>query len=110
MAKPVLGVFEQHVLLSIVEMVDEAYAMEVGRLIESRTERSVSRGALYTTFDRLEEKGYLAWSISTSTPPRRGVPRRRFVVTELGLEVLRSCRAELANRLDAFDSVLETKV
>ncbi len=101
-----LGEFEQSVLLAIVETASESFAIEIARVIETRGGRAVSRGALYTTLERLEEKGCLEWSIEEVTPENRAVPRRRFEITELGVEMLRQSRAELLNQLKTIDSVL----
>lgn len=85
-----LGEFEQLVLLAILQLGEDAYAAGIRREIEERAERSVSRGALYATLDRLEHKGYLRWETEDSTPARGGIPRRRFIVAAPGLEALRA--------------------
>ena len=43
-----LGEFEQLVLLAVMQLGDEAYAVPVRELIVKRTARDVARGALYT--------------------------------------------------------------
>jgi DNA-binding PadR family transcriptional regulator len=85
-----LGEFEQLVLLAILQLEEGAYAADIRREIEERADRSVSRGALYATLDRLEQKAYLRWETETSTPARGGIPRRRFIVTPTGIEALRA--------------------
>jgi hypothetical protein len=55
-----LGEFEQMVMLAILHLEDGAYTVPIREQIMERTGRSVSRGALYTTLERLEEKGGLA--------------------------------------------------
>jgi len=64
--KTFLGEFEQMVLLAILRIGDNAYAVPIRGEIEERAERGVSRGALYTTLERLEAKGFVA-SISWGT-------------------------------------------
>ena len=54
-----LGEFEYAVLLAILHLEEEAYAVPIRELIEQRTSRPVARGALYTGLDRLEAKGCL---------------------------------------------------
>jgi len=85
-----LGEFEQLVLLAILQLGEDAYAAGIRREIEERAERSVSRGALYATLDRLEQKAYLRWETEASTPARGGIPRRRFIVTATGIAALRA--------------------
>ncbi|MEZ4588758.1 MAG: helix-turn-helix transcriptional regulator [Gemmatimonadales bacterium] len=75
-----LGEFEQLVLLAVLSLEDDAFAAEIRRRIETAAERSVSRGALYATLDRLEAKGFLGWEAGA---------RRRFVVTREGVAALR---------------------
>src|SRR5580658_1894095 len=55
-----LGEFEQIVLLALLRLGRNAYGVPVRREIEYRTKRAVSVGALYSTLDRLEAKGYVA--------------------------------------------------
>lgn len=87
-----LGEFEQMVLLAILQEADEAFALEVRREIERSADRTVSRGAFYTTLERLERKGFVQWTEATSDDPRRTGPLRLFSVTPEGLEALRTSR------------------
>jgi DNA-binding PadR family transcriptional regulator len=87
-----LGEFEQMVLLAILQQGDAAFGLEVRREIEKSAGKEVSRGAFYTTVDRLERKGLVSW---TEAPPggrRGGAPQRLFRVTEEGLDALRAAR------------------
>jgi PadR family transcriptional regulator, regulatory protein PadR len=56
----VLGEFEQVVLLAILRAGENAYGVTIWAEIEACTDREPSPGALYTTLDRLEEKGMVA--------------------------------------------------
>ena len=58
--KSFLGEFEQMVLLAILQQGSNAYGLEVRKELERSAAREVSRGAFYTTLDRLEKKGYLS--------------------------------------------------
>jgi DNA-binding PadR family transcriptional regulator len=102
-----LGEFEQMVLLAILQMGDQAFGLEVRREIERSTDRSVSRGAFYTTLDRLEQKGYVTWDEVPPTGERGGAPLRRFEVTGDGLEVLRASRRALFNLWRGLDQIME---
>jgi DNA-binding PadR family transcriptional regulator len=69
--------------------------------------RSVSRGALYRTLDRLEEKGWVDWTVDDEDVPERGGhPRRRFRVTPEGVEVLQASRATLLRLWSRVEEVL----
>ena len=80
-----LGEFERLVLLSILQNGEQGYAILVRRTLEGVTERSVSRGALYRTLDRLGDKGYVDWEIEDEIEARGGNPRKRFRVLPDGL-------------------------
>ncbi len=95
--KNFLGEFEQMVLLSVMQLKDNAYAPNVAQQLEESAGRTVSRGALYTALDRMEKKGMVRWSIEAATSERGGMPKRRFEVTGAGVECLKDSRAALMN-------------
>jgi DNA-binding PadR family transcriptional regulator len=101
-----LGEFEQMVLLAILQQGDRAFALEVRREIESSAGRKVSRGAFYTTLDRLEGKGMVVWQEETPTDIRRSGPLRLYQVTPAGLKALRESRRALDALSRGLDSVL----
>ena len=78
MSKRFLGEFEQMVLIALLRLGDEAYGPGVAEELERRAGRQVSRGALYATLDRLEQKGLLRWEIEAATSESSGNRRRRF--------------------------------
>ncbi len=71
-----LGEFEQLVLLAILQLGPEAYGVGIGRKLEREAGRVVSRGALYTTLDRLEDKGLVRWKLAAGDASRDRLPRR----------------------------------
>jgi PadR family transcriptional regulator PadR len=79
-----LGEFEHLVLLAVLRHPDGVIGSAIGRELEERAGRRISRGALYSALVRLEEKGYLRWQIEGDAPERGGHPRRRFRVTKDG--------------------------
>lgn len=105
-----LGEFEQMVLLAILQLDDSAYGTAISRELESRAGRRVSRGALYSSLDRLEQKDLLRWTIEAATSERGGQPKRRFQVTELGLEALRTSREALMNLWSGLEERIERTV
>jgi PadR family transcriptional regulator, regulatory protein PadR len=90
-----LGEFEHLVLLAILRLGDEAYAVPVRQELETHTGRTVARGALYTTLDRLEAKGLLRSRLGDADTTRGGRPRRYVTVTPLGVSAVRSARAAI---------------
>lgn len=93
--KDYLGEFEQMVLLAVLRAGDEAYAVPIREAIERRTGRNVSRGALYITLDRLEEKGYLRSRLGGATAERGGRPKRFYRVQPSGVAALEASREAL---------------
>lgn len=89
MAGKFLAEFELYVTLAIARLGDEAYGAAMRQEIESRTGRSVSIGALYTTMARLEEKGLLLTRPGASKAGRRGRPRKYCQLTPAGEEAMR---------------------
>ncbi|MGD8817642.1 MAG: helix-turn-helix transcriptional regulator [Acidobacteriota bacterium] len=95
--KSFLGEFEQMVLLAVLQLKEEAHAPDVAAELERSAQRTVSRGALYSALDRLEKKGMVRWSIEAADSERGGYPKRRFEVTDAGMEMLKDSRAALLN-------------
>ena len=99
-----LGQFEQMVMLSLLQLGDEAHVISIRRYLADEAKHRVTRGALYRTLDRLEAKGYVDWVTDEPTPERDGYARRRFQVTPEGLTALRVSQ----KAIDALSRGLET--
>jgi DNA-binding PadR family transcriptional regulator len=105
---PHLGEFEYAVLLGILRLGEDAYAVPLRDVLEERTGRAVARGALYTALDRLEQKGCLRSRIGGSgSPERGGRPRRYLAVTPLGLRSLRTTHAAFGRLSAGLEGLLE---
>src|ERR1700682_5391578 len=85
-----LGSLEHIVLLALVRLESNAYGMTVRREIEDRTARNISIGAVYTTLERLEAKGYVSSFIGEPTAERGGRAKRLFRIEADGEEALRA--------------------
>ena len=103
-----LGEFEHLVLLAILRLGDEAYAIPIRQEIEERTGRSVARGALYTALERLEGKGCLRSRMSPPVRERGGRSRRYFTVTPAGLAAIRASRQSLLRLWQGLEGRLES--
>jgi PadR family transcriptional regulator PadR len=84
--------FEQIVLLATVRLAENAYGVPIRHEIEKRAKRTVSIGALYSTLDRLEAKGFVSSWLSDPTAERGGRSRRYFRVEPTGLRALEHSR------------------
>ena len=90
-----LGEFEQSLLLAIVHLGEGAYGVTIRQEIEARTGREVAIGALYTSLERLERKGFVHSTMSEPTSQRGGRSKRHFVIRAAGAAALRRSRARM---------------
>jgi len=102
-----LGEFEQLLLLAVLRLGDEAFGTRIGTELEEKAGRRVSRGALYSSLDRLERKGFLEWEVEAPTADRGGHPARCFTVTREGLAAIREHRRAYRELADGLEDVLE---
>ena len=84
-----LGEFEVVVLMAVLHLGDDAFGSSIRDEIERRSGRAVSRGAVYITLDRLEEKSLLASRLAGASSSRGGRPKRLFRVTPAGLKAVK---------------------
>jgi DNA-binding PadR family transcriptional regulator len=94
-----LGEFEQLILAALMMLGENAYGMTIHERVEMLADgvRSVSLGSVYTTLDRLEQKGYVKSWFSDPTPERGGRSKRYFEITGAGQKVLKSSAKVAAN-------------
>jgi PadR family transcriptional regulator, regulatory protein PadR len=92
---PPLGELEQLILLAILRLGPDAYGLSIARELETEAGRRLSRGALYTSLDRLETKGLLRWRLEAGGPERQALPKRVYSVTPRGIVALRSAHRVL---------------
>ena len=81
-----LGEFEYLLLTAAARLGADAYGAAIREEIESATKRCCSIGALYTTLDRLEAKGFVKTWMGDPTPERGGRPKRMVRVTAKGVQ------------------------
>lgn len=97
-----LGEFEQMLLLAILQCRERANGYEIRKELEASANRTVSKGAFYTTLDRMELKGLVSWVSRPGTGPSP-LPQRHFSVTPDGLAELRRSRTALMNLWRGLD-------
>jgi PadR family transcriptional regulator, regulatory protein PadR len=81
-----LGEFEYLMLTAAARLGEDAYGAAIRLEIENATKSRCSIGALYTTLDRLEEKGFVKTWMGDPTPQRGGRPKRMVRVTAKGIQ------------------------
>ncbi|MEZ5317421.1 MAG: helix-turn-helix transcriptional regulator [Vicinamibacterales bacterium] len=87
-----LGEVEQLVLLAVLRLEGQAYAVPIRELIARDAAVTLSRGSIYITLDRLEEKKLVESRFSEPTGEPGGKARRLFRIRPAGLAALRSAR------------------
>src|SRR3990172_7290061 len=87
-----LGEVEQLVLLSVLRLGDEAYAVPMRELIQREAGVSLSRGTMYVTLERLERKGYVTSWFSDPQAVRGGKARRLFRLKPPGIAAIRAAK------------------
>jgi PadR family transcriptional regulator PadR len=94
-----LGEFEQIVLLAILRLDKNAYGVTIRREIAACTGREPAPGAVYTTLDRMEEKGLVHSWLGDPTPQRGGRAKRYFIVTKKGRVAVAGAQRSYQNLL-----------
>jgi DNA-binding PadR family transcriptional regulator len=103
---PILGEFEQLVLLALLRLGRDAYGAAVALEIEAQTGRSVSISAVHTTLDRLEEKGFIRSRLGDPTPQRGGKRKRHYDIQAAGVRALQYSLRGLRRMTAGLDDLL----
>jgi PadR family transcriptional regulator, regulatory protein PadR len=83
-----LGEFEELMLLAIMRLRDDAYGMKIRQALDEVTGRTTSIGAVYTTLERMEQKGFVTSRQGEATPERGGRAKKYFTITGAGSQAL----------------------
>ena len=102
-----LGEFEQLLLLAILRLRSDAHGVSIARELEAEAGRRVARGALYTTLDRLEDKGLLRWRVVPGGDDRGRLPRRLYSLTARGLNAVRASHHVLQRMSRGLEDLLK---
>ena len=89
-----LGTLELSALLAVSRLGEGAYGLAVRHDLSERAGRDYSVGAIYTTLQRLEDKGLLASYASDPLPVRGGRSRRHFRLTGAGSRAIRDAERQ----------------
>ena len=85
---PILGEFEQVVLLALVRLGNGAYGATIRREIRERTGRDASVGTVYMTLGRMEKKKMIASYIGIPSAYRGGRRRKHYLIDAEGQRAL----------------------
>jgi len=79
-----LGEFEEIVLLTVARLGTSAYGVPIRQTVETIAGRPTSIGAIYTTLERLEQKGFVSSYHGEPTPQRGGRAKRYYKIEAAG--------------------------
>jgi PadR family transcriptional regulator PadR len=94
-----VGDFELYLLAALSHLGDEAYGVTIRTSIEERSGRVVSLGAVYTTLERMADKGYVTFSVSEPEAVQGGRSRKHVQLTGAGRRALRDSAHALRGML-----------
>lgn len=101
------GDFELLVLLAALRLgPEEAYAVSIADEIAARTGRTVRRSNVYTSLQRLEDRGLVSTEMGEPRAERGGKARRLVAVAPEGISVVREVTSELRSMTGGLEDVL----
>lgn len=101
-----LGGFEELVLLAVGALKDDAYGVTIKDIIENKTNKKPSIGALHSALYRLEEKGFIDSSEGGATSERGGRRKKYYQITATGQRMLMEAnelRMEFAKQIPGLN-------
>jgi len=91
---PLIGEFEQVVLLSLLRLGNGTWGAAIRRDIQERIVRDLPVSVVYVTLQRMERKGFVKSYVGEPTKERGGRRRRHYLIDTAGEQALgRSYRA-----------------
>ena len=97
------GEFELLALLAIAQLGDDAYGVTVREVIESRTSRTATLGAIYKVLGRLEGKGLIGSTVVPPTGERGGRRKKVYRLTAEGVASVRGSLRDLWTLVDGME-------
>ncbi|MEJ0062200.1 MAG: PadR family transcriptional regulator [Alphaproteobacteria bacterium] len=97
-----IGELEMMIMLAVLRLGTNAYGITIRDELAKRGGRSRSFGTIYTTLDRLSEKGFVTSRLGDPTAERGGRAKKFFELTTKGritLEATVNSRRSLENGL-----------
>ena len=104
---PVIGEFEQLVLLALLRLGNGAYGASIRREIRDRTQRDVPIGSIYVTLARLERKRMVVSYVGDPSHERGGRRRKHYVMNDPGQRALGRAYRAFMTMADGMHKELE---
>ncbi|MEO9485096.1 MAG: PadR family transcriptional regulator [Ekhidna sp.] len=105
-----IGAFEELVLLAVGSLGEEAYGVVVKEMLEEKTGKSPSIGALHSALYRLEDKGCLTSHEGGATSERGGRRKKYYQITSAGKEAIlevNKIRLEFSKNIEGLNLGLD---
>src|ERR1700674_1334335 len=82
------GSLEELIMLAVLKGGDDAYGLAIQRILRGAG-RKLELPTIYTTLERLEEKGWVSSRVGGATEARGGLAKRIFQLDTAGMRVLK---------------------
>lgn len=97
---------EEFILLAVVFLKEDAYAVQIRRRLKEVTGKSWSYGAMFTSLEQMVRKGYMRSYLTEPLSERGGRRKRIYQITKDGKEALFSIKEMEKEMWDtAFDNL-----
>ncbi len=83
---------EETLLLSILRLKENAFALTILKEIKQRTGKRLTIGSLWVSLDSLYKKGYINKKLAEETPAKGGRKKVFYSLTPSGARALRNTR------------------
>src|SRR5262245_41867109 len=103
----VLGGFESLLLLAILRLGERAYGVTIRQELLERAQKDIAIGAIYTSLNRLEQKGFVESWLGDPTTERGGRAKRFYRLTATGLNALNDTQRAMQSMLDGLTLIRE---
>jgi len=98
----VLGGFESLLMLAILRLGEGAYGVTIRQELLERARKDIAIGAIYTSLNRLEQKGFVESWLGDPTTERGGRAKRFYRLTATGLNALNDTQRAMQSMLDGL--------
>jgi PadR family transcriptional regulator PadR len=97
-----LGDFEAYVLQSVWDNDGNAYGVTIRRTVDALQGKTAALGAVYTTLDRLEHKGYVMSWMGEPVKERGGRSKKYYRIEGEGMRALQQKRDQQLRLADVL--------
>lgn len=84
-----IGSLEEVVLLLVIVLEDNAYAVTIAEEYQKQFQKSITIPAIHTVLRRLEKKGFIKSHVGGATNLRGGRSKRFYSITKVGYDLAR---------------------